>query len=539
MAAENASWETNDPSASAAPAVLNGGASFPSRFPAPQSSSPPNAGGGSDSAAIARVAEDEVVIEIELALGAEAVGAALISNPQGFMGNAEVALPTSDMSTLRGLLVKHGLQEARRVRSEAEDEANRQQLRDSQAQASFSGDVTRADTLSSLPPPSSYLRLQFPSGTPASPILEDLRLLPKIINQAVAVPKAAPPLAACLAQLPGDPLIGSGQLLTDSQTGLDSQWYLHRTRVPHAWHHTLGAGVVVADIDWGYRITHQDLQEGAITRTYNAVDGGEDVTYGPHIAHGTAVLGLAGARSNAKGMVGYAPEAELWAIQGDSSPNLRKFTEPWVEAIDFVRRTPANGQRKVLILEVQTGLGGNYEQLPSVQREIRAAIADGCLVCVAAGNGNRSADQTDDDEPFHSTGSILVGATAYDPLVNRRAWFSNFGSHIVVSAPGDENHDLTCGPETDNGYVNAFGGTSGATPKVAGTVALMLSVNPTLTHQEIRDILTGTGSPLAEEPGKPIGVFLNTEAAVAEALRRWAAGGNAERAADVTPENAT
>ncbi|RZK25630.1 MAG: hypothetical protein EOO63_15760, partial [Hymenobacter sp.] len=83
----------------------------------------------------------------------------------------------------------------------------------------------------------------------------------------------------------------------------------------------------------------------------------------------------------------------LWAIQGDSAPTPKRFEDPWVEAIDFVRRTDAQGRRKVIILEVQTDpYGGNYEQIPSVHREIRAAIADGCVVCVAAGNGDRPVD---------------------------------------------------------------------------------------------------------------------------------------------------
>ena len=55
-----------------------------------------------------------------------------------------------------------------------------------------------------------------------------------------------------------------------------------------------------------------------------------------------------------------------------------------------------------------------------MHRAIRAAIVDGCVVCVAAGN-NRPADQTDSSEPFDPTGSILVGATAYDDKLNKRA----------------------------------------------------------------------------------------------------------------------
>lgn len=232
-------------------------------------------------------------------------------------------------------------------------------------------------------------------------------------------------------------------------------------------------------------------------------------------------MGIAEARADAVSMAGYAPEARLWAIQGDSAPSAPIFEEPWAEAVDFVRRTDAAGRRKVIIVEVQTWpLGGNYEQVPSVHRAIRAAIADGCVVCVAAGNGNRPADRTDLNQPFDPTGSILVGATAYDPGFDKRAHFSNYGSRIVVSAPGDVQHDLTCGQSSDTSYRNGFGGTSGATPKVAGTVALMLSVNPDLAHGDVRDILSGTGLPLAEDPGEPIGTFLNAEAAVAEALRR-------------------
>jgi subtilisin family serine protease/C-terminal processing protease CtpA/Prc len=457
-----------------------------------------------------------VIIEVELAPEASGIGSALLSNTAGFLAGASDAAPITG-SGFGDVLRQFGLEEARPVFTKDQiqrDETHITEVRTAAALGAAPPDQVSA--LERLPSLSNFIRLRFPPGTPAAEVTAALKRLPEV-SRAVAVPRATPPGLIA----PSDPLIGtgSGPISTDPGTGLENQWYLHRTRIPQAWRYARGANVVIADIDWGFRITHQEFDQ-AIERTYNAVDGSTDVTHGPHAAHGTAVIGLACARSNDVGIAGYAPEAAIWAIQGDSSLNPRVFEEPWAEAVDFVRRTDAGTRVKVIILEVQTGTGGNYEQIPSVHRAIRAAIADGCIVCVAAGNGNRPVDRSDTDEPFDPTASILVGATAYDDNFNKRAWFSNYGSRVVVSAPGDQLHDLTCGQVSNNAYRNGFGGTSGATPKVAGTVALMLSVNPQLSHNDVRDILAGTGSPVSEDPGKPIGVFLNAEAAVAEALRR-------------------
>lgn len=175
-----------------------------------------------------------------------------------------------------------------------------------------------------------------------------------------------------------------------------------------------------------------------------------------------------------------------------------------------------------MILEVQTGAYGNIEYVPSVNAAIKTAIAAGVVVCVAAGNGDRDAGIGDDGRPIPETGSILVGATAYDATVNKRAWFSNYGPRIVVSAPGDDSHDVTCDSSSDTAYLNPFGGTSGATPKVAGTVALMLAANPGLSHAEVRQMLNATGTAVTPDPGKDIGTFLNAGAAVREASEQAA-----------------
>jgi subtilisin family serine protease len=465
--------------------------------------------------------DGELVVELELTAAADAAVVGLTNDTAGFLEGVGGALPPSGTS-LGGILRRYGLQGAKSVFPPEQIEADRSRRAESALGAALTAESSALERLPSL---GSYVRLRFPKDTPPAEVIAELKQVPEVAR-VVVVPGAAPPdewiASNQLRPVPTDPLIGSGPgvITTDPGSGVESQWYLHRTRVPAAWNYARGANVVVADLDWGFQTTHRELRS-AIEVRYNAVDGGEDVSHGPSAAHGTAVLGIAAARADGLGMAGYAPEADVWAIQANSAPTASVFTEPWAEAIEYVRRTSSRNRRKVIILEVQTANFGNYEQIPSVARAVRGAIADGCVVCVAAGNGNRPADRTDViGDFFEPTGSILVGATSYDPVINKRARFSNFGSRIVVSAPGDLDHDVTCGHSADDSYRNGFGGTSGATPKVAGTAALMLSVNPALSHEDVRDILAGTGSSLTEDFGKPIGVFLNAEAAVAEALQR-------------------
>ncbi|GAB7552252.1 hypothetical protein NRB_17540 [Novosphingobium sp. 11B] len=464
--------------------------------------------------------DDALQIEVEFTRGAGPLGSALVAGSDAFLSGTATS-PVALESELGAVLQRYSLQNAERVFTAEQITENDRQLADLRAAAALNAASNeRLTAHERLPALDEFVRLTFPAGARAGEITSALRRLPEVAR-AVVVPKAAPPMMSLADAPPADPLIGAngGPLVADPETGLEWQWYLHQTRVPQAWRFTRGANVVIADIDWGFRVSHSELK-AAIEKRYNSVDGSKQVDHGTAAGHGTAVLGIAGARADGKGMAGYAPMAALWAVQGNSAAGAAKFREPWVEGIDWARRTDAGGRRKVLIVEVQTGAGGNYEQIPSVNRTIRAAIADGCVVVVAAGNGDRPADQTDAGEPFDPTGSILVGATAYDPQTPKRAWFSNHGSRIVVSAPGDQQHDLTCAQGGDFAYRNGFGGTSGAAPKVAGTVALMLSVNPELSHADVRDILAGTGTPIVAETGKPIGSFLNAEAAVAEALRR-------------------
>jgi subtilisin family serine protease len=345
---------------------------------------------------------------------------------------------------------------------------------------------------------------------PASNTLQALSVAQQaqVVREANAVVGDAPPF------FPADDLLGA------NDQDLTRQWYLYRMRVDRAWRYNTGAGVAIADIDYGYFTAHEDLIGNLdLEKAFNSHDMSNVVDYGPSITHGTAVMGLAGAAANGVGMVGVAPAARLWPIQANSGPGPRVKGNKWARGIDFVRST-ASTLRKVAILENQTSpAGGCYEQMLDVRVAIEQALAHGVVVVTAAGNGNREVSNDDHGTPYPDSGSILVGATAFHERHNPRACFSNYGARIAVSAPGYGPSDLTCKTDLLNKYRAGFGGTSGAASKVAGVCALMLSGNPSLTPWDVKQLLVQTGSEVLTSPNRPAGVFVNAKKAVKRAIK--------------------
>jgi subtilisin family serine protease len=139
----------------------------------------------------------------------------------------------------------------------------------------------------------------------------------------------------------------------------------------------------------------------------------------------------------------------------------------------------------------------------------------GCIITFAAGNGNEDIKY----DGYASYEKVVAVAACND--TNMRSVYSDYGSSVWCSFPSSDfgyapfNHpeSLTKGIYTTdrmgasgynaNGdYTDDFGGTSSACPGVAGTVALVLSVNPELTCQQIKDILKETSVKIDPVIGK-------------------------------------
>jgi serine protease len=308
------------------------------------------------------------------------------------------------------------------------------------------------------------------------------------------------------------------------------QWGYSSTygmNLPAAWNMTTGSSsTVVAVIDTGYR-PHTDLS-GRFVQGYDfisdsqvandgdgrdsdAQDPGDWITSAEAASgffagctvensswHGTHVAGTIGANTNnSVGVAGINWQAKILPVRvlgkcggytSDIVDGMR-----WAAGLS-VSGVPTNtNPAKVLNLS----LGGFGSCSTSQQNAINAINATGAVVVVAAGNSNANASNYN---PANCNNVIVVGATNKN---GTRAYYSNYGSIVDVSAPGgsqsytnDPNgilSTLNAGTTTPGADSYAYyQGTSMATPHVVGLVSLMAAISPTLNYTGAETILKST-----------------------------------------------
>ncbi len=216
-----------------------------------------------------------------------------------------------------------------------------------------------------------------------------------------------------------------------------------------------GAGVTAYIIDTGIRADHVEFG-GRVTSGYTAISDGKGSN--DCNGHGTHVAGTV-----AGSTVGVAPSAILVPVRvfGCSDGS---FTDVIIAGINWMIADHLPGVPAV----ANMSLGGVYNA--ALNSAVAAAVADGIVVAVAAGNENAKACRT---SPASEPTAITVGATDSSDV---RAYFSNYGPCVDVFAPG---LDILSAWNTSATATTTISGTSMAAPHVAGAAAVLLSIGYT------------------------------------------------------------
>lgn len=310
-----------------------------------------------------------------------------------------------------------------------------------------------------------------------------------------------------------------------------SQWNLKNTGMyggtvgadidaPDAWDLQNSApGVIVAVVDTGVRLTHEDLRGNLWTnpgevgidnaghdRATNGIDddsdGYVDDVHGINAlnqtgnpvddyGHGTHVAGIIGATgNNSVGIAGVAWHVRLMALKALDATGEGSISDA-IECLDYAR---AHGAKVV------NASWGSYEFTSQALRDAIAALRDAGIIFVAA-CGNSAADN--DANPLFPASYEFdnIVAVAASTRTDSAASFTNWGHTTVdLAAPGSV---FSTWNGSDSDY-RSFDGTSMAAPHVAGAAALAWAINPALTYRQVIDVILANTDPLPAFAGKTV-----------------------------------
>lgn len=293
----------------------------------------------------------------------------------------------------------------------------------------------------------------------------------------------------------------SFQIQSANDTHFNLQWGLENTgqhggtagidiNACDAWTHTTGdSGIIVAVLDHGVELNHPDMPNMSAL-SFDTVNGTSPSQVRGN--HGTACAGVIGAsRNNNLGVAGVAPNITLMSI----SHTLQLGPNAAQQLANGISWGWQNGAHVI-----SNSWGHSALASALIDDAIDDALTSGrgglgTVVVFAAGNANGAVGYPASSNP----GIVAVGAMS--PCAERKNpsscdnetwWGSNFGNELDVVTPGvlipttDRQGSAGYSP---NDYALTFNGTSSACPHVAGVAALILSVNPSLTQQQVVDII--------------------------------------------------
>jgi subtilisin family serine protease len=302
------------------------------------------------------------------------------------------------------------------------------------------------------------------------------------------------------------------------------------SKVVDAWRRLGNRGskdITIAIVDNGFDLQHPDISSGIVSPYDFWASSSRMSSDGYGFTHGTPCAGVALARArNGNGIVGAAPNSKFMPLSGTSFG--------WRATEQIFNHCIKHGAD---IISCSWGTVKPEFALNSVKEEaIRKAVTNGrkglgSVVLFAAGN-----DSLDYVNYYSAHPDVIcVGAsTSRDEYAS----YSNRGREVTIVAPSNGDWPILAPKaswdsgrwfdgKSRSGNHKHFGGTSSATPLVAGICALILSANPKLTAKQVKEILITT----ADKIGHPSDYDsnghsrrygygrVNADKAVAEAMR--------------------
>ncbi|MCY0918112.1 type VII secretion-associated serine protease mycosin [Streptomyces sp. H27-G5] len=274
-------------------------------------------------------------------------------------------------------------------------------------------------------------------------------------------------------------LVGVAANPAQAGTIRQDQWHLNVMKADDIWKISTGKGVTVAVIDTG--VGQLPELEGQVLPgkdfAPDSLEGDERTDYESHGTAMAALIAATGKNPSGDGPYGLAPGVKILPIRVPHEENLS--SPSWTAAIRYA----ADSDAKVINISLATP-----KDDPARIDAVKYALSKGKLIFAGVGNHGHSTNEV--LYPAATPGVVGVGAVDANGVATRE---SQRGPQVDITAPGT---DMVTGCAGKTGVCTTHG-TSDATALASASAALVWSLHPDWTNNQVLRVLLNTA-------GKPV-----------------------------------
>ncbi|WP_367138641.1 MULTISPECIES: type VII secretion-associated serine protease mycosin [Streptomyces] len=252
------------------------------------------------------------------------------------------------------------------------------------------------------------------------------------------------------------------------------QWYLDVMHAEEMWETSTGAGVTVAVVDTGVDASLPDLQGQVLEgKNFSGQPGDARTDTEGHGSKMAALIAGTGKRGRVTGSYGLAPGVKILPVRVRQKGTAVDGTKSMVDALHYAAESDAK------IVNISLGGPGDEEE----EKAISYVLSKGKMVFAAAGNSGDKGNAVEYPAAYPG----VIGVAGVDQEGAAASW-SQHGPQVDLSAPGTDMY-AACAGGTELCRGN---GTSDATALASASAALIWSVHPNWTANQVTRVLINT-----------------------------------------------
>ncbi|MBK6042943.1 S8 family serine peptidase [Streptomyces sp. MBT55] len=271
-------------------------------------------------------------------------------------------------------------------------------------------------------------------------------------------------------------LVGAAQpAAADTQS---KQWYLSAMQTEDMWKVTTGEGIKVAVIDSGVNSSTPSLQ-GQVLKGIDATEAPGDET-DDYSGHGTTMAEMIAGTGKGGGLKGLAPGAKILPMRIALGEFEKEKPSITIQDTANAIRAAADSDARIISMSF-----GSFYTSPQQHEAIKYAESKGKLLFAAVGNEGHKQNK----QGYPAAYPEVVGVASAD-RAGKVSYFSQHAGTADLASPGSDVPSWC--DNSFKSYCDGDGGTSAATAVASASAALVWSLHPDWTANQVLNVLFDT-----------------------------------------------